>query len=299
MSGENSQDSFSKDRAELFEALGHPTRIRILELLSDSPKAFSDLKKALDIDSSGQLQFHLGKLHGLVKTVEGNYALTDDGKEAIRIVMVEKPKADLQRITGKRMKLLTVSAIVVLVILATSLGYFAYNYSSQLQNTNRIIQQNFVQRDFNYTIVLSHTESCCTVITCICSVQLSPTIENITLIPLSDARAVTSFPQFNNTPLDNWIYPETLGYKFENGSLNTTSVESHSIIPIANSTFNETIDTTVTYNTYTGQISMLYLKGVSEVVFSFGLPAPPQNIVNGSSSNIYLSPVTFKVPLPP
>jgi len=74
-------------RTELFEALGHPARIKILQSLNDAPMGFSDLKRKVGIESSGHLQFHLGKLEGLVKnTPEGNYVLTDDGKEALRLL---------------------------------------------------------------------------------------------------------------------------------------------------------------------------------------------------------------------
>jgi DNA-binding transcriptional ArsR family regulator len=51
-----------------FEALGHPTRLRILQALSESPLGFSDLKKKTGIESNGLLSFHLGKLDGLVKS---------------------------------------------------------------------------------------------------------------------------------------------------------------------------------------------------------------------------------------
>ncbi|MDD4877051.1 MAG: helix-turn-helix domain-containing protein, partial [Dehalococcoidales bacterium] len=58
----------------------HPTRIKILHCLAEAPLGFSELKKRLDIDSSGLLQFHLGKLQGLVKvSQEGNYVLTGEG----------------------------------------------------------------------------------------------------------------------------------------------------------------------------------------------------------------------------
>jgi len=53
MSGGNEKSNFSKDRAELFEALGHPTWIRILQCLADAPLGFSELKRVLDIDSGG------------------------------------------------------------------------------------------------------------------------------------------------------------------------------------------------------------------------------------------------------
>jgi DNA-binding transcriptional ArsR family regulator len=96
MSSDSSGNGFSVDRAEIFEALGHPTRIKILELLSSSSQGFSELKKALGIESSGLLQFHLSKLQGLVKAgSDGNYALTDEGKEALRISATRTPKLGL------------------------------------------------------------------------------------------------------------------------------------------------------------------------------------------------------------
>jgi len=84
---ENTEGKFNTERAEFFEALGHPTRIKILEVLADGSKSFSNLKKELEIESSGNLSFHLGKLTELVKTdSSGDYVLTDDGKEAVRVI---------------------------------------------------------------------------------------------------------------------------------------------------------------------------------------------------------------------
>jgi DNA-binding transcriptional ArsR family regulator len=82
-----SEDDFNRARAELFEALGHPTRIKILEAMKDGGLSFSELKKTTGIESSGHLTFHLEKLDGLVRVAsDGRYALTDDGREAIRLV---------------------------------------------------------------------------------------------------------------------------------------------------------------------------------------------------------------------
>jgi ArsR family transcriptional regulator len=43
-------------KAELFRTLGHPTRIRVLELLQDGPKAVSELLTELDIEPSNLSQ---------------------------------------------------------------------------------------------------------------------------------------------------------------------------------------------------------------------------------------------------
>ena len=83
---DESNGHFDSSREELFEALGHPIRIKILRALDEQPMSFTELKKEMAIDSSGHLQFHLGKLSGLIKTdAAGNYELTDDGKEALHV----------------------------------------------------------------------------------------------------------------------------------------------------------------------------------------------------------------------
>ncbi len=43
-------------KAELFRTLGHPTRIRVLELLQDGPKAVSELLTTLNIEPSSLSQ---------------------------------------------------------------------------------------------------------------------------------------------------------------------------------------------------------------------------------------------------
>ena len=48
-------------KAQLFRVLGHPVRIRILELLSDGERTVGDLQAALSLDSSSASQ-HLAAL---------------------------------------------------------------------------------------------------------------------------------------------------------------------------------------------------------------------------------------------
>ena len=71
-------DQEDQRRAEIFDALGHPTRITILKTLNEETMGFADLKKNVGIDSSGHLQHHLNKLDSLIKTDEnGKYCLSD------------------------------------------------------------------------------------------------------------------------------------------------------------------------------------------------------------------------------
>lgn len=47
---------------DVFEAISHPLRIEILKLLARGPKRFADIKRELNIGSSGLLDFHLKSL---------------------------------------------------------------------------------------------------------------------------------------------------------------------------------------------------------------------------------------------
>ncbi|WP_433511626.1 ArsR/SmtB family transcription factor [Nonomuraea sp. CA-143628] len=48
-------------KAELFRLLGHPVRIRVLELLQDGPQPVRDLLAAIEVEASGLSQ-HLAVL---------------------------------------------------------------------------------------------------------------------------------------------------------------------------------------------------------------------------------------------
>ena len=132
-----------KRRAEVFDALGHPTRIIILKALSEGPQGFADLKKKLGIDSSGHLQHHLNKLNDLVKTDEyGKYPLSDQGKDALLSVeTVEKATKSGEKQNGKApipkksiILKTTAVALVLLLIMTSALAAIEYNKTQSLQN---------------------------------------------------------------------------------------------------------------------------------------------------------------------
>ncbi len=78
-----------KERGEVFEAISHPVRIKILKILSKKPMRFADLKRKLKIRSSGALDFHLKKLNQLITTnPEGKYTLTKHGYAALEAITV-------------------------------------------------------------------------------------------------------------------------------------------------------------------------------------------------------------------
>ena len=55
-------------KAEFFKTLGHPVRVRILELLKDGERSVGELQRELKMDSGGTSQ-HLGVLrkHGVLE----------------------------------------------------------------------------------------------------------------------------------------------------------------------------------------------------------------------------------------
>jgi DNA-binding HxlR family transcriptional regulator len=94
-----------KQRAEVFDALGHPTRILILKALNEGSLGFSDLKKKTAIESSGHLQHHLTKLNGLIKTDEyGKYCLSDQGRDAVLTVQTVENASPKTRFEEKARK---------------------------------------------------------------------------------------------------------------------------------------------------------------------------------------------------
>ncbi|MCW4047114.1 MAG: PQQ-binding-like beta-propeller repeat protein [Candidatus Bathyarchaeota archaeon] len=133
-----------RQRAEVFDALGHPTRIAILKALSGNSMGFADLKKAVGIDSSGHLQHHLNKLNGLIKTDEhGKYCLSDQGKDALLTVQtVEKAAVSESKekegkhatgaVSNKTFKTVVV-LLAILLVISSSIAVFEYNQVSQLQ----------------------------------------------------------------------------------------------------------------------------------------------------------------------
>ncbi len=126
---EDQGDSFNSSRAEVFEALGHPTRMRILQALSDRALGFSELKRETGIESNGLLAFHLGKLAGLVKlNSESSYALTDEGREALRIIEASRTQPEGHQ--GQRQafhlphqKAILAGLLVVLIVLGSVAVY--------------------------------------------------------------------------------------------------------------------------------------------------------------------------------
>jgi DNA-binding HxlR family transcriptional regulator len=132
-----------RQRAEVFDALGHPTRIAILKALDEGPQGFADLKKKTDIESSGHLTHHLLKLEKLIKTDEfGKYCLSDQGRDALLTVQtVEQVSSGAKgssrkgrRFSGKIGVKTATLILASLLIASTTIAVLEYNQITTLQS---------------------------------------------------------------------------------------------------------------------------------------------------------------------
>jgi len=130
MQSVNHNEELSKEA--LFDSLGHPLRIKILESVKEAPLAFSEIKRKVGIESSGHLTFHLDKLKGLVRTnMDSNYELTDDGKEALRLISFfnanvkehSEPKKNSWMNSSNTVWAVAIIAIVVISAVSISCGH--------------------------------------------------------------------------------------------------------------------------------------------------------------------------------
>ena len=102
----------------MFEAVSHPIRIDIVQILAEKPLGFADLKRELKISSSGLLDFHLKKLDDLIATnKEGHYSLTEKGFAALTTI---ESAAGYYRVrSAQRRSFLLALAVSVLVNIGT------------------------------------------------------------------------------------------------------------------------------------------------------------------------------------
>lgn len=119
----------------IFTSLRHPIRRRILRMLSESPRSFSEMQEVFRIESS-HLTYHLENLGSLLfKTNDEKYALSSLGEAAVSMMyhVEEEPPKTVSHLPSpfKRWKALLVTLMVGLILLS-SLCYFQYQALTQL-----------------------------------------------------------------------------------------------------------------------------------------------------------------------
>jgi DNA-binding transcriptional ArsR family regulator len=75
-------------KAEFFKALGHPVRIRVLELLTEGERSVADLLAALDIE-----QPHLSQQLGVLR--RGGFVVTRRERSNVVYALADERIADL------------------------------------------------------------------------------------------------------------------------------------------------------------------------------------------------------------
>ncbi|MGQ9721612.1 MAG: hydrogenase iron-sulfur subunit [Candidatus Jordarchaeum sp.] len=101
---------------DLYNILGHPLRRKILLLLEkEGYMQYSDLLKELNIETTGQLNFHLTKLGNLITKDGKAYRLSEDGKTIIRIMELNEKilsGEEVEKIETRKTELSRVGIII-------------------------------------------------------------------------------------------------------------------------------------------------------------------------------------------
>jgi DNA-binding HxlR family transcriptional regulator len=153
---ERTEIETDRQRAEIFDALGHPTRIAILKALNEGALGFAELKKKTGIESSGHLTHHLNKLDGLIKTDEyGKYCLSDQGKDALLTVQTVENASSTQSFSERshqarrfhgKMGLKSV-ALLLATLLIASAAFAAVEYYQTVDLQRQVNRANGINLD--------------------------------------------------------------------------------------------------------------------------------------------------------
>jgi DNA-binding transcriptional ArsR family regulator len=122
----------------IFAALKHPVRRRILRMLSDEERTYTQMLTELDLDT-GHLNYYLESLGELLaKTDDGKYRLSEFGRAALDLMDgVEEPKEGMretEKISRRRTirwMLIPVVALIVAGLILMNVSYVStYHYKS-------------------------------------------------------------------------------------------------------------------------------------------------------------------------
>ena len=218
-----------RERAEVFDALGHPTRISILKLLSHGALGFADLKKKTGIESSGHLQHHLTKLDGLIRTDEhGNYRLSDEGNDALFTVQTVEAasRKDRHRFASdsRKSRILLSTIVAVLAVCLVASTVYLSNTDISLNRTATQTLNTAQNIDLTQYAVQNRY---------VCDVMTGSLRESGTLRMAYDSRPLAPQEWFNFTAV---VIPESnySGFGYQLGDSATVPVFSY---PVRNDTY--------------------------------------------------------------
>jgi DNA-binding transcriptional ArsR family regulator len=118
---------------EIFSALRHPIRRRILKTLESKPQTYTELLKSLGIET-GLLNYHLENLGSLIgKREDGKYSISQFGLAALGLTRrIEEPSGEQKekvKLFGREFSKISFAAVIIVILLITNV-YSLYLYQS-------------------------------------------------------------------------------------------------------------------------------------------------------------------------
>lgn len=207
----------------IFTSLNHSVRRKILKMLSEEPRSFSDMFESLGISSS-HFNYHLENLGDLVsKTEEGKYKLSYLGEAAVATMskVEESPKQSAMKhpstVFVKNWKPLILVFVVAVALLAGVNWIQGQSLTEMSSEYNTLASSNELLWDC-YTSILIPSEN-------------SP--------PISEPEAIQKslqYAKWNTQTLEGMVVDATLVYfKFEVKRMQVTLLQDEIVteIPIA------------------------------------------------------------------
>jgi len=186
----------------IFTSLKHPVRRKILRMLSEKPRNFSEILEALGISSS-HLTYHLENLGELVsKTENGKYKLSTFGEAAVGTM--SKVEGAPKITEPKLLSSLSIRWKPFFVVLMAGLVVLAGVSYTQYQSLGRLSSE-------YENLTRSYDELCRIYLSTIAPTTISP--------PISKSQAIhiaLEYGRWNETTLKDMVATATLQYmKFE------------------------------------------------------------------------------------
>jgi DNA-binding transcriptional ArsR family regulator len=142
----------------IFKSLKHPARRRILRMLSEKPKTFSQILEDVGISSS-HLTYHLENLGELVtKLDDGSYRLSSFGRAAVLTMQGVEDSPDMlqKNVILSSTKWKTFLAVLLIgIVVLSGFSYMQFNDLSVLSSEHSQLVKSFEQLSTDHSKLIS------------------------------------------------------------------------------------------------------------------------------------------------
>jgi DNA-binding transcriptional ArsR family regulator len=146
--GKEMSNSEEEIYSTMFSSLKHPSRRKILRMLSQKPMTFSQMLEALEISSS-HLTYHLENLGELLtKSEDGQYKLSTFGAASVSTMKIveEAPAIQSKYRLSLPLRWKSILAILIIgVVLLASMSYMQYGALNQLSSDHEALESKYDQ----------------------------------------------------------------------------------------------------------------------------------------------------------